>query len=415
MPREPLPSRIPEDRLTELPPHLDLTLDDPDAPIIEYVRVEPEGQPDPRLRDEVLLHVPHDGGVIPPEFLTNGDGPIPHGRWLRDYIAERDWGASLLAERMAARMGLGGYWRICVARVLMDFGRFPGETKADRGHLHRFALNYPFSELLSRAAKRRVLEAYYDRCSDVMEPAIVGKTVLLGIHSYDSHNASGTKRPDVSLISRPWAYQEDSRMPVGVFDALYPDLLAEFTSDRVLRDRLSLTLEKARIRVAHNYPYLLPEGSIEVRSQVFFFFHSVKQKFLERYPETATESSFQLVWKMLFDTNLRSVESEALRSHLHMYRQAPRGREAIFRSAVAAYDRIVEFVQADDSSLVKEYRFSPMRPSSMAVEVRKDLAWQFEGGQPMGPREGPIERIAERMTAALTTYFTADRGVWGGG
>ncbi len=393
---------------------LDLTLDQPDAPVIEYVPVEPEGSPDPRLRDEVLLHVPHDGGVIPPEFQSGVRGEIAPTDWLADYIAERDWGASLLAERLAARMGLGGYWRICVARVLMDFGRFPGETKADRGHLHRFALNYPFSELLDRKAKRRVLEHYYDRCSDVMEPAIVGKTVLLGIHSYDSHNASGTKRPDVSLISRPFAYQEDSRMPVGVFDALYPDLLAEFTSDRVLRDRLSLTLEKARIRVAHNYPYLLPEGSIEVRSQVFFFFHSVMQRFLEEFPTTASDSSFQLVWKMLFDTNLRSVESEALRSHLHMYRQAPRNRTGIFRNAVAAYDRIVEFVHRDDSKLVRDYRFSPMRPSSMAVEVRKDLAWQFEAGQPTGPRIGPVDRIAERMTAALTTYFTEDRGIWGG-
>jgi hypothetical protein len=393
-------------------PRLDLRFPaQADADAIEFVRVEPEGNPPKVLREQVILHVPHDGDMLPREYLKGIDGPIALDSFARDYVAERDWGASLVAERLAARMGLGGYWRIRVARVLMDFARFPGETRVDRGHLHRFALNYPFSEWLDRPTKRQALRSLYDRCSDVMEPSIVGKTVVLGIHTYDSHNESGTLRPDVSLITRPHGYQAESRMPIGVFDALYPDLLAEYTADRILRDRISLTLEKARIRVAHNYPYLLPEGSIEVRAQVFYFFHFARLAFLREHGKTASDPSFQLVWKMLQDTNLRSVESEALRSHLHMYRQAPRNRKGVFKAAVAAYDHIAAFVQ--NSGVVDAYRFSETRPSSMALEVRKDLCWNFDGdGWPDGPKDDDVDRIAERISAALVTYYDEDQGVW---
>ena len=54
--------------------------------------------------------------------------------------------------------------------------------------------------------------------------------------------------------------------------------MAEFTVDQILRDRISLTLEKG-IPVAHNYPYLLPEGSIEVRHQVWRFFKWLQTHF----------------------------------------------------------------------------------------------------------------------------------------
>ena len=393
-------------------PRLDLHFPaEAEADAIEFVRVEPEGDPPSILREQVLLHVPHDGDMVPREYLQGANREVSVDDFARDYVAERDWGASAVAERLAARMGLGGFWRVRVARVLMDYARFPGETRSDRGHLHRFALNYPFSAWLPRKKKRQVLETLYDRCSDVMEPAVVGKTVVIGIHTYDSHNESGTLRPDVSLITRPHGYQAESRMPIGVFDSLYPDLLGEYTADRILNDRISLTLEKARIRVAHNYPYLLPEGSIEVRAQVFLFFHFVRQAFTREYPESATDSSYVLVWQMLCDTNLRSVESESLRSHLHMYRQAPRGRRGIFKAAVQAYEQVAKFVHG--SGVIDAYRFSANRPSSLALEVRKDLAWRFDdAGWPAGPVEGDVDRIAERIAAALVTYYEEDHGVW---
>ena len=61
-------------------------------------------------------------------------------------------------------------------------------------------------------------------------------------------------------------------MPFGVFDPLDPDVLGESTCSRTLRDRISLNLKRAGFRVGHNHPYLLPEGCVEVRTQVWYFF-----------------------------------------------------------------------------------------------------------------------------------------------
>ena len=236
--------------------------DDPDATIL------PE-----KTRDTILIDVIHDGDWIPEEFTLDENGkPIPEEQFLDAYYYERDWGASMVAGEIASFLGLPGHYSVNVARVLMDFGRFPGPTPKDADHLHRFALNYPFSKLLSYQQKKRVLENYYDDISGIMENAISGKDIKIAIHTYDTHNKTGTIRPHLSLLTRSFGYQNENEMPYGVFDPLYPDVLAEFTCDRVLRDRISLTLEKIGLPVAHNYPYLLPDGSVEMRSQVWLFF-----------------------------------------------------------------------------------------------------------------------------------------------
>ena len=103
----------------------------------------------------------------------------------------------------------------------------------------------------------------------------------IAIHTYDRYIESGTERPATSIMTRSIGYQTESEMPFGLFDPLYPDVLSEFTADRVLRDRISLTLEKKQIPVAHNYPYCLPEGSLEVRYQVWAFFHALQDGILK--------------------------------------------------------------------------------------------------------------------------------------
>ncbi len=396
---------------------LPIRIEDGEVPPVEELREDrdPDCRPGtllpPELHDRVALLVIHDGDVIPATALERGRGrTIPVSSFAAEYIRERDWGATEVARRAAASLGLPGCSRIRIARVLMDFGRFPGETPQGADHLRRFALNYPFSSLLDFRKKRVVLERWYDGCSDVLEPVVRGRSVMLGIHTYDPHNESGTGRPDVSIITRPIGYQVDSRMPVGVFDPLFPDVLAEYTADRVLRDRLSITLEKAHVRVAHNYPYCFPEGSVEVRSQVWFFFDWLRRRYEEARPETAGDPAFDLVWDMLLNTNLRSAESDALRSHVHFFRRAPRGRAAIFRRALGAYRQVAAFVNRDEQRLVERYRRSLDRPSSMAVEVRKDLVYRFDDqGMPMGPREDAIRRIGDLIARALVVYFTEDK------
>lgn len=361
--------------------------------------------------DRVCVDVIHDGHWLPEEFLLDKDGaPITPHQIDADYVRERDWGASAVAARLSAQLGLTHYARVNVARVLMDFGRFPGSTPKYADHLHRYAINYPFSNLLSYRQKKHLLQAYYDGVSEALENTLRGKLIKIAIHTYDRYNSSGTERPAVSLMTRALAYQNTSEMPAGLFDPLYPDILAEFTADRVLRDRISLTLEKQQIPVAHNYPYCLPEGSLEVRYQVWAYFNALRYHFERAFPESRSNPSFDMVWEMLSDTNLRSSDSDSLRSFIHMYRRAPAGREVLFERAASAYGKLAKFCRGRGDEMLEHYRFNPMRTSSIAIEVRKDLACEFdEHLRPIGIRTDYVNFISDAIARAISIYFNDDR------
>ncbi|MGM0555245.1 MAG: hypothetical protein ACQEVA_02605 [Myxococcota bacterium] len=381
--------------------------------VFEMVEVD-ESEPrdctlDDSIKPLVFIDVIHDGHWLPPEFLVDSAGnPISLEQVGPDYVRERDWGAGFIAERLAQSLGLPGYGRVNVARVLMDFARFPGSTPRNADHLHRYAINYPFSKLLSHRQKKQVLEDYYDEVSAGFDAQLGGRLVKIAIHTYDQYNESGTERPAMSLMTRSIGYQTESEMPAGLFDPLYPDVLAEFTADRVLRDRISLTLEKAKIPVAHNYPYLLPEGSLEVRYQVWSFFRALRDEFEAEFPDTAADPSYETVWEMLFDTNLRSSESEAFRSFMHMYRRPPVGREDAFAAAEDSYEHVEQFC-ADRAEFIERYRFSRRRTSSIAIEVRKDLVCELgPDDKPVSVRWDNIRLVSDTLADAIATYFRED-------
>lgn len=362
------------------------------------------------MQPRLLIHVIHDGDVIPAELLVDSEGaPIPEEAFREHYERERDWGASLVAGALCRHLGLAGFWKVEIARVVMDFGRFPGITKKDDDHLTRHAINYPFSKLLNYEQKRRILEHYYDALALRYNELAPPSQVKLAIHTYDPYNQSGTRRPPTSIITRCVGYQVRSEMPFGVFDPLYPDILGEFTSDRILRDRLSLTLESAGIHTEHNYPYLLPDGSIEVRSQVWSFFRIARQAFEAAQPETKADPACQMVWRMLLDTNLRSSQSEMLRSYLHAFRHVPAAQEAEFAAARVAYERIADFIHRDDNAFVEHFRHMPGRPSALGIELRKDVVFELDAhGRPLAPRPDEANRIAEVLARGLHVYFTED-------
>ena len=359
----------------------------------------------------ISVDVIHDGHCIPPEFMVNGQGqPINPKLIHKHYVLERDWGANIVARKLAETLALDSFFTINTARCLLDFGRFPGITKEGASHLGRFAINHPFASLLNYHQKQSLLESYYDTISSEMEQYLQNRLLKIAIHTYDPYNASGTLRPEVSLVTRMLGYQLESRMPIGVFDPLYPDILAEFTVDRILRDRISLTLEKKGIPVAHNYPYLLPEGSIEVRHQVWRFFKWLQAHFEERYPKTALKESYQAVWNMLQDTNLRSAEASTLRSVLHLFRKPPVDGRLETTEAIHAYHHIADFVHTDNDAVVEEYRLSPSRCMALGIEVRKDLIWKLDSsGNPieLAPDRGLF--IAEQIGNAIITYLNDDR------
>ena len=387
---------------------------DRDVPV-EFVHVATdESSPfliDPNIAKRLMVDVIHDGDWIPPKLLVDAHGhTIPDEAFLQEYYLERDWGASLVAEQLCRKLGIPGFHRVVMARVIMDFGRFPGLTRKDAGHLDRYALNYPFSEMLSFGQQRAVLEQYYDRTSKHFDGIVRDCVTKIAIHTYDKRNESGTVRPELSVLTQSASYQAESEMPFGVFDPLYPDMLAEYTADRLLRDRISLTFEKAGYTVAHNYPYTLPDGSIEVRAQVWSFFRFLRRRFEEAFPLSTAEHGFALVWHMLLDTNLRSAESEMLRSYLHMFRRVAKSAEADFAAASQAYQRVADFLNGDYDRLLLEYRRAPERLSSLGIEVRKDLVFDFENERrPIAPRLDTADQVTTTFARGLHQYFTDDR------
>ena len=381
---------------------------------------------DPRYRDRCLVHAIHGGDIIPTPFFDGlrQRGPANIGTILENvYFSEKDWGTFQISQRLCHYLGLKGYLRVNVARALMDFGRFPGITPPDAGHLDRYAINYPFSYFLDHHEKTALLKGCYDITSRYYEQQTPGKLLMLGVHTYDTYNPtdghgeSGTMRPEISLIYRALSFQAKTRMPYGLFDRLFIDELAEFTADRRLTARIALTLEKNGIGVGLNYPYLLPDGSFEVRCQIWTFFAFLKERYEGQYPHKRGLMPYEIVWTMLMDTNLRCTQSEALRSYLHMYREPPKGQQRLFRAAQRAYSEIERFLAENRREIMTDFRFSPNRLSSLAIEVRKDLIWRFEDKlcrKPVLGEEGLIvenvDRLAHLISTAITTYFVKDRG-----
>ena len=372
--------------------------------------VDPIPRLPPDLVAQVTVDTPHDGAWIPVEVASSPNvAPILAGGQLHQhYVETRDWGANAVARNLARELGLPCWYRVNVARAVMDFNRFPGSTAGDGDPLERFAISGPLAAVLNHAEKRHVLEAYYDAVSAEMEPAILGRLVKVAVHTYDVHNATMTRRPGVSLLSRSISYQHTSRLPFGLFDPLFPDVLAESSVGRVLRDRVALTLEKAGYHVEHNYPYCLPDGSLEIRSQPWFFFQELKHLFEADVPESVGHAGSQLVWEMLLNTNLRGADAGILSGYLHRFRAAPRGREAEFERARHAYEAICTWL-AERPDLVHDYRMSPARTSALCVEVRKDLVCRYVDGVPAEPLEDNAREIARHLADGIATYLLVDR------
>ena len=392
-------------------PGIDFTTEPADE--LEFVKVprpEPGGAQASGLgRELIVVDTIHDGDRIPQRILR-ADGVqrvVRDGSLWRHYVRERDWGANLVAQHLASMLGLDGYHRVTLARVVLDYNRFPGISPPGVSPQDRLALNEPLASCLTQRQKRLLLAEHYDVVSDAMELAVQNKLIKVAIHTYDVHNDSLTKRPEVSLVTRSLSYQLNSRLPFGRFDPMFPDRLVESSADRVLRDRLALTLERAGIQVEHNYPYCLPDGSIEVRYQPWMFFQHMRRELERQRPETRQDPAFDMVWEMLLNTNLRRTDAEALMGFLHRFRKPPAGRVRKFEAAEVAYQQIRDFVTSTPQR-VDDYFYSNNRPSAIGIEVRKDLVWEFKDGEPVGPRETEARWIAEQIAEGITAYLEHD-------
>jgi len=375
------------------------------------------GHPVPdRFIDSLLVDAIHDGSVLPEEFRFTAEGePIfKDETYPTDFVNERDWGAELVASHLSAALGIGHYYRVTTARSLMDFGRFPGITPPGADHLHRYAINYPFSRKLSHQQKHKLLTTHYDRISSDLERALKGKRIKIAVHTYDKRNPTQFERPAVSLLTRPFDFQHLTANPFSYFDPCFPSKVIEYTADRLLRTRIAQTLEEASVHTADNFPYSLPDGSVEVRAQVWYFFQHVRACYTASLPPrpislAQEKCPREMVWEMLLDTNLRSTESQALRGYIHMFRTPPESQRQLFQAAREEYELIRRFITKEYEFLVNEYRESSRRPSTLLIEVRKDLVWNFSNGYPVGPRTDNARFIARKLALAISQYLKEDR------
>lgn len=361
-----------------------------------------------RADEETLIHTIHDGRQIPRHLLGSQSEEILGRDDIREaYVRERDWGANLVAHHLARELGLGGYLRVNVARVVMDYGRFPGSSGTDAAYLKRYAVFPPFSSVLEEEAKHDIL-AYYDRISTALTSRVANKKIMLAVHTYDPLNASGTERPEISLVSRLMEYQINSTLPPEVFDPLFPPILCEATSHRQLVYRIVQNLELNGFHAALNYPYVMPVGSIEIRAQVWYFFRHLRHAFEEAFPGTVENPAYTVVWDMLGDVVRRSHKTVLLHGYLHEYREPPMRDRQLFAAARQAYGRIKAFLDENREELVDVYRFSDDYPSCLGMEVRKDLLCDID---PAGHRvdlkpdaDETAYKIALQVARALTEF-----------
>ncbi len=367
------------------------------------------------LAERVAIYTPHDGGAIPDRYYygPNGEPRIDPERLVSRYVAARDWGANAVAHQIAASLGLPRYARCRIARVLLDFNRFPGSTPpGESDPLEALAIGPLYANALNHDDKTDLLETCYDAISEEMEKILAESLIGISIHTYDEEHASTTKRADLSLISLPLSYQRESRLTYGIFDPMYPDHLAESTCSRILRDRVSLNLERTGFRVTHNHPYPVPDGGIEMRAQVWHFFRFLRKRFEAANPDTVGQPSYEAVWTMLLDTNLRLAAAESLRSFLHRFRRIAPERRAHFAEALEAYRHIKRFLA--ETGAETDYRRHPQRPSSLGIEIRKDLVCSFDPktGYPKRPNDEQkqtVREIAQAIAQAIATYIDTDR------
>jgi len=335
---------------------------------------------DERQGDEVLLYTIHDGGQVPRDlFGDRSEEVLGRPEVLAAYHAERDWGANLIAAELARRLGLSGYLRVNLARVVLDYGRLPGHSGVKARHLQRYCFFPPLGELLPEQQKYELLERYYDPISRQLGLHALDTKITIAVHTYDKYGATGTLRPEVSLLSRLLEYSAESTLPPDVFDPLFPpDLCEEATSHRGLVYQILQNLERGGHKTALNYPYLMPAGATEMRGQVWFFFRHLRRRFLQEHPETRAEEPYRLVWLMLLDVDQRSANAARLRGFLHRYHGAPAAEQELFHEAREAYLAIKSFLEENRAELVDGYRESSERPSSLGLEVRKDLLCQVD-------------------------------------
>ncbi len=360
--------------------------------------------------DQALVFTIHDGSQVPLHLYgERSEEALARPEARAAYLHERDWGANLVARHLAREVGSSSFTRINLARVVMDFGRFPGTSSVGEEYLRRHALFPPLEHDFSEETRHEILRRYYDDAARTFVQLFAGSRVSLSVHTYDPLNKTGTQRPQVSMVTGSLEYQQKSTMPPYIFDPLFPSELCESTCERLLTYQALVDLEHGSWHTALNYPYIMPEGSVEIRAQVWLFFRHLRREFTRAFPETGDQPAYLRVWQMLFDVIRRSTDAERLRGYLHRYREVPRGSEQLYADARRAYGEVRRYLEVNRRLLLDGYRFSGDRLSCLGIEVRKDLLCEIDREhhriRPRADAEDNARHIAACIAPAVRAYL----------
>lgn len=387
------------------------------GPTYDVVSVQPDpnGLPLPDASgDPIVVDAIHDGNGIPAEFLSHA----PDDPWhilQKAYAAQRDWGASLLAGALASALHLRGFFRVNTARVLMDFGRFPGVTPAWADGAEPCAIRAPFDHWLTHAQQRSLLDRHYDVLAGAMARAVDGRRVKVAIHTFDGQEARNRTRSPVGLVTKVMRFSSNEpgpgSHPLGPFDPLFPSELFDCTADRLLRARLTLTLEEHGWSVDPGDPEPMSLGSVEARTLVRRYFKRLQGLFEEHHPVTdsARAEARARVWAMLTDTGLRSADAALLRSVIHQLRQPPAEHRTPCELAFREYGLIREHLLDHLDDWMEQMRAPADRTHVLAVHVRQDLLWNRVDGPFGSPRHEGARDLGRILAKGIRCWFTEDR------
>ena len=141
----------------------------------------------------------------------------------------------------------------------------------------------------------------------------------------------------------------------------------------------------------------------------WLFFTALRRRFEVDFPDTRDDTAYNLVWRMLLNTNQRVAETQVLSSYLHRFSPPPVGKADELAAAQLAYERITNYL-GQRPELVEQYRRSPERTSSLGVEVRKDLLWRFdENGTPRSFDVETAALISRTLAEGVALYLRDDR------
>ena len=113
-----------------------------DMEMVQEVSID-RGAPGTQRRagDQALVFTIHDGAQVPRHLLgERSEDILARPEVAAAFVHERDWGANLVARHLAREIDASSYVRINLARMVMDFGRFPGSSSVGMEYLRRHAI-----------------------------------------------------------------------------------------------------------------------------------------------------------------------------------------------------------------------------------------------------------------------------------